>query len=100
MTLTDSNSPVIKVARISAKPGNAQKLREALIDLENHTHTEPGCVVFSFFQALSDENQFILLEHFTNSAALQDHLQQAYTRSFFAAQLAESMAGVDVPHLV
>lgn len=100
MTVADNNSPVIKIARITAKPGHAQRLREALIDLEKSTRAEPGCIAFSFFQSLSEENQFILLEHFIDAAALQDHLRQSHTRTFFSAQLAESMVGVDVPSLI
>lgn len=91
--------PVRKIARIASKPGRAQELRSALHLLEQKTRQEAGCIEFGFFQSISQETEFVLLEHFASAAALQEHMQCAHTREFFAAQLVESVQAVDVPSL-
>lgn len=90
---------VRKIARIIGKPGQSQQLRLALAKLESATRQEPGCVEFTFFQAISDQNSFVLLEHFVDQSALDAHMQMEHTRVFFGAQLVSSVAAVDVPSL-
>lgn len=84
--------PVSKLAHIRCKPGQADAFRAALLALETATRKEPGCQEFRFFQALSDEGFFILLEQFENEAALQLHLQATYTQSFFALGWVEDLS--------
>lgn len=83
---------VSKLARIRCRPGQADALRAALVELETATRSEPGCHEFSFFQALSDEGLFALLEQFENEAALQSHLQAPYTQRFFALDLVNDLS--------
>ena len=60
---------------------------DALRALEALTRQEPGCVAFSFYQALSDPEAFVLLEHFATQEAFEQHLQQGYTLAFFQREL-------------
>lgn len=90
---------VRKIARISGKPGQSQHLRLALAKLESATRQEPGCIEFAFFQAISDHDSFVLLEHFSDQSALDSHMKQEHTQAFFSAQLVSSVAAVDVPSL-
>jgi len=90
---------VRKIARITGKPGQGEQLRLALGELENATRREPGCVEFTFFQAISDQDSFVLLEHFANQSALEAHMKLEHTRAFFSAQLVASVVAVDVPSL-
>ena len=78
---------VHKLALITAKPGEAQRLREALQILESKTRSEPGCRGFTFFQALSNPEGFALVEHFESQAALDQHMREPHTQAFFARQL-------------
>lgn len=97
MTTSHSLPPVKKIARITGKAGQASELKAALALLEIETRKEPGCVEFRFFQSLSNERDFILLEHFINSSAFQDHMKFAHTQAFFSAQLVENVKAVDIP---
>jgi quinol monooxygenase YgiN len=99
MTDLKNSHAVRKMARISGKPGQASVLREALMTLEKATKTEEGCLDFSFYQALSAEDSFILLEHFANEEALKIHMQLPHTQSFFKKQLTEGIQAVDIPSL-
>ena len=42
---------------------------------------------FTLFQALGDEDDFVLLEHFVSDEALKAHMQEPHTQAFFAKQL-------------
>lgn len=74
---------VAKLARIRCRADQATAFRAALLTLETQTRQEPGCLEFTFLQALSDDTSFVLLERFQNEAALQLHLQAPYTQRFF-----------------
>lgn len=89
-----------KLARIAGKPGNGDRLRRALADLESATRSEPGCREFTFYQAISDPDAFVLLEHFVDQAALDRHMTLEHTRAFFSAQLVSGVKAIDVPDLV
>ncbi|QLP99566.1 MAG: antibiotic biosynthesis monooxygenase [Burkholderiaceae bacterium] len=94
-----ATSAVRKIARITGKPGQSHQLRIALAKLESATRQEPGCVEFTFFQAISDNDSFVLLEHFADQSAFASHMKQEHTQAFFSAQLVDSVAAIDVPSL-
>ena len=83
-----------KIVHITGKQGGALELRAALIELETATLCEAGCVGFTFFQALSDADHFLLIEDFVSGADLDQHMQQAHTRAFFARNLVASIAPI------
>ena len=94
-----STAAVRKIARITGKPGQSQQLRLALAKLESATRREPGCVEFAFFQAISDHDSFVLLEHFSDQSAFDSHMKLEHTQAFFSAQLVSSVTAIDVPSL-
>lgn len=83
-----------KIVRITGKQGEAAALRAALIELETATLREAGCVSFTFFQALTNDDQFLLIEDFVSEADLDLHMQQGHTRAFFARNLVASIAPI------
>lgn len=91
------DTSIRKLARIRGKAGRADALRTALQHLEAETRREPGCREFSFYQSLTAPDDFILLEHFADAAALQAHLQLPHTRAFFERQLVETVQAFDIP---
>lgn len=94
MSDRDALPNVRKIVRITAKPGLAPTLRAALLELEQATHTEPGCRAFQFFQALGDENAFVLFEDFADAQALARHMELPHTKAFFARELVASIKPV------
>lgn len=88
---------VRKIARIQGKPGFSAELRRALIALEAATRKEPGCREFTFYQALSSEDAFLLLEEFADADALTIHMQLPHTQAFFRAELTDSIRADDLP---
>lgn len=86
---------VRKIVRIQAKPGLASAARTALIELRRATLAEPGCREFIFFQALDDENAFLLIEDFASTEALDEHMRLPYTQAFFAKDLVAGIKPIE-----
>ena len=74
---------VILVARIRAKPGKHEQLKQELSSLVRQTQTEEGCKQFDLHQAQNDPHLFILWEQFTSQAAFDTHMEQPYTKAYF-----------------
>lgn len=86
------NPKVEATALIKSKPGKANVLKAALLDLIEETLKEPGCELFKIFQHDADPEALTLWEIFSSQAALTAHLQQSYTQKFFALELTESIS--------
>lgn len=99
MSNTPRSNSVRKIARITAKQGKASLLQEALRTLEAATSHESGCIEFAFYQALTEEGSFVLLEHFVDAEAFSAHIEMPHTKVFFQAALVERVNAVDVPSL-
>jgi quinol monooxygenase YgiN len=91
------NQAMRRIARIQGKPGHAAELRRALIALEAATRKETGCREFAFYQALSTEDSFLLVEEFVDAGALAKHMQLPHTQAFFQAGLTDSIRAEDLP---
>lgn len=87
-----------KIAYLAARPGKSAEMRVALQTLETLTRQEPWCVAFSFYQAVSNPDMFVLLEHFASEEAFNLHMQQAHTQAFFALDLVERVQVFPVAH--
>lgn len=85
--MANNGGQIRKTVLLTAKPDLHDDMRLALIKLQEATRTEPDCRFFTFYQALEDRNAFVLVEDFASAGALEHHMQQPYTRAFFAAAL-------------
>lgn len=83
-----------KIVHIIGRAGQAPALQAALRDLESATRQEAGNVSFTFFQALSSDDHFLLIEDFLSEDELERHMQQPHTRAFFALNLVERIETV------
>ncbi len=48
-------------------------------------NSEEGCMFFQFSRSLTDENEFVCIEGFTDAEAGAAHVQNSYVKNFFAA---------------
>lgn len=78
------NTAVRRVVRLQARPGRAADMRRHLVTLRAETLKEPGCAEFGFYQSITDEEKFLLVEDFASQAALDAHMAAPHTRAFFA----------------
>ena len=72
------------VARIKAKPGLEQRVREALLALVEPTRKEPGCINYDLHQSLEDNTLFLFYENWKSKKDLDEHLNMPYLRDFLA----------------
>jgi quinol monooxygenase YgiN len=47
-------------------------------------NSEDGCLFFQFSRSLTDENEFVCIEGFTDAGAGAAHVQHDYVKAFFA----------------
>ena len=73
--------PVRLVITTYAKPGKGAELTRAMADRCRAVQQEPGCQQYEVFQSTLDPDKLILLELWTDQAALDAHAQLNATRS-------------------
>lgn len=78
---------------IKSKPGRAEALKHAILELIKHTLDEPGCEVFKVFRHHENTDLFTLWEVFSHQSAMDEHMQQDYTKKYFSLDLVESVSG-------
>ena len=71
------------VARIVAKPGSVDTVRQGLEALMEPTRSEPGCIVYDLMQNTEDPTDFTFYEEWTDEAALYAHSQSAHIAATF-----------------
>jgi quinol monooxygenase YgiN len=84
-----------RIVRLTSRSGAAERMRDALIELQGKTAAEPGCVEFEFLQSLTTPEAFILIEDFASAAVLEVHMQAPHTKSFFALDVMASGTPID-----
>lgn len=73
---------VYLLAEIQAKPGKAQIVKQALLQLLEPTRQEEGCKQYDLFADESVEGLFLMQEIWTTEQALEGHNSTAHLRYF------------------
>lgn len=73
------------IARIQAKPGMEQRMKEDLLSLLPPTRAEAGCVTFNLLEDTKDSTRFVLYENWKSQAALDAHFQTPYVKQVLQA---------------
>jgi quinol monooxygenase YgiN len=76
---------VTVTARITARPGSQDALREAMRPLIAATRAEPGCLRYDLLVAGDDPCAFLMLEAWASAQALATHQQSPHIAAFRAA---------------
>jgi quinol monooxygenase YgiN len=70
------------VAKIRAKAGKEEQVRNALLSLVAPTRAEAGCINYDLHQSVDDKALFLFYENWTGKKDLDDHLAMPYLRDF------------------
>ncbi len=62
------------IAEINAKPGSESALRDLLVPFARSSRKEPGCLVYTLMEVISEPGRFLSFERWTNKAALEGHM--------------------------
>jgi quinol monooxygenase YgiN len=68
-----------------AKPERRAELLEQLITLEHASRADAGCIAYRVFEDTDRANRFMLVEEWTDQAALDAHNAQPHVARFLAA---------------
>ena len=80
------------VARLRAKRGMEDRLREELLSLVSHTRSEEGCVRYDLHQGADDPGLFLFYEIWSGRDAWDSHMDQPRLRAF-AESAGDLLAG-------
>ena len=69
------------VARIRAKSGMEEKLKQELLSLLGPTRAEAGCINYDLHQSVEDKSLFMFYENWVSKKALDEHLAMPHMQS-------------------
>jgi quinol monooxygenase YgiN len=84
-------SPVTVIARFTPTPETAGRLQELLEGMVAPTRAEAGCHFYNLFAAQGDGAEFVLLECYEDSSALEAHRASTHYKNY-RAQLPDLLA--------
>jgi len=61
------------VVNFTVKPGNEEKTKDLIRQLQEHTRREPGCRQYNGHQSPEEPSRFLMYELYDNQAALDAH---------------------------
>ena|SRR5947209_9518416 len=76
--MSTSETRITVFARIKAKQGMADQVKERLLALIPPTREEDGCIIYELHQSADDETLFMFYENWASRAALEAHLKQPH----------------------
>lgn len=84
------------LAAFTARSDRREDLRVALRALEAASRGDPGCLEYRVFQDEDAPDRFVLIEHWTDAAALEEHNRRPHVTGFLATcgELLEAPFGV------
>jgi quinol monooxygenase YgiN len=62
------------IAEINAKAGSESALRDLLVPFAKSSRKEPGCLVYTLMEVISEPGRFLTFERWTDKAALGAHM--------------------------
>jgi quinol monooxygenase YgiN len=72
-------------ARMHARPGMREELRDAMFVVQGPTRKEMGLLGYSAFQSVMDPDEFYIHSHWQDQASFDRHAQEPHTVMFVAA---------------
>jgi quinol monooxygenase YgiN len=72
------------IARITAKPGSADTLRQLLGELVGPTRQEAGCLSYHLYQRESEAEVFYTVEEWRDAASVAAHLASPHVAAAIA----------------
>ena len=87
-----ADKKVTVVARIRAKEGMEEKVKQELMSLVGPTRSEKGCINYDLHQSTEDKSLFMFYENWVSKKDLDEHLAMPYMKSHLE-KVKELLAG-------
>lgn len=85
------------VARIQAREGMEQRLKEEASKLVEPTRSEEGCLNYDLHQGIEDPSVLFFYENWRSQQDLDEHLEKPYLKEF--ARKLEDIGELDITTL-
>lgn len=69
------------IARIKAKDGMEEKVKQELLGLVGPTRSEKGCINYALHQSVENKSLFMFYENWLSKKDLDEHLQTAHMKA-------------------
>ena len=70
------------LARIKAKAGMEEKVKQELLSMVGLTRKEAGCINYDLHQSAESKGHFMFYENWRSQKDLDDHLAMPYFKAF------------------
>jgi quinol monooxygenase YgiN len=77
-----SDNRVTIMARMKAKEGMEDKMKEELLSMVGPTRSEPGCINYDLHQSAEDKSLFFFYENWADKKDLEKHAKMPYFKAF------------------
>jgi len=69
-------------ARLHARPGKREAVRQAMFEVQGPTRREPGCLAYGAFQSVRDADEFHIHSRWADMAAFERHAELPHAVRF------------------
>jgi quinol monooxygenase YgiN len=69
-------------ARLHARPGKEEDVRQAMFEVQGPTRNEPGCLGYGAFRSVRDLDEFYIHSRWKDMAAFERHAELPHTVRF------------------
>jgi quinol monooxygenase YgiN len=76
-----ADKKVTVVARIRAKKGMEEKVKQELLALVGPTRSEKGCINYDLHQSIENKSLFMFYENWVSKSDLDKHLEMPHMKS-------------------
>lgn len=78
---------IVVTGRVRIAPENRGRFAEVSTEMCRRSREEPGCHGYRVYADLEQDGRYVIIEEWTDDAALQSHFSEPYTREFLTALL-------------
>jgi quinol monooxygenase YgiN len=79
----DPAKPVVQIATAKVKPGTQTAFKAAVEKILKPTRAEAGSISYNYLQSAEDPTEFIFIEVWKSSAAIDLHMNTEFIQAFF-----------------
>jgi quinol monooxygenase YgiN len=82
MTPSAEGTGIFVFARLHARPGKREEVRQAMFEVQGPTREEPGCLSYGGFHSIRDPDEFYVHTRWRDLAAFERHAELPHTVRF------------------
>ena len=77
-----ASGEIFVFARLHARTGKQEEVRQAMFEVSGPTRKEPGCLAYGAFRSVRDPDEFYIHSRWKDMAAFERHAELPHTVRF------------------